>query len=98
MKLEKSKFILTSRFGALIVMLVATPFLPWWGIVVVALLTASLFPHFYELALAGLWFDLLYHAPGAPGRSPFYLALGLLFLVFLVEEIKRTIYFQTTNA
>ncbi len=77
------------RESYLVVLLLAALWLPAWFFWLAALAAIALEPHYYEVLLPALFFDVLYGAPGAGWFGFAYVATALLVvLVYLSDELR----------
>ncbi len=58
---------------------------PWWAVAILAFVGAFLFPSYYEIILAGVFFDLLYGISAHPVRG----VLGLVVAIVLFAVARR---------
>jgi len=84
--------IIIKRIIADVVMFLSVLFAPWYFTALLALLSAVLFPKFWEAVLAGLFLDAMYggEAAGIYGRFGLFTALAAV-TVFAVEAAKKQV-------
>ena len=72
---------MTKRIFFNLLLLGAIFYAPWWAVAVIAFVGAFLFPSYYEIILAGVFFDLLYGISAHPMRGVLGLIVALVLFV-----------------
>ncbi|MFA6253651.1 MAG: hypothetical protein WC640_00095 [Candidatus Paceibacterota bacterium] len=77
---------MTLRLSFALLSIILVTFLPWWASALILLLSVFIFPWYYEAVLSVLVYDLLY------GSGIFWLTIITLFIIPLIEELKKRLY------
>jgi len=81
------------RAGYTILIICASPILPWWVLVGLFLTGIILFRHFYEAIIFFIFYDLLYGLPNGFLLTQFSFSVCFIVIYLLVEGYKDQLRF-----